>query len=266
MFWDIFKKKRQYNHYLALCCIIKDEIPYLKEWIEYHSFIGVSKFYIYENECSSSVEEFLLPYIEQGLVHVEHISGKGMQLKAYNNCLKKFKNEAQWIGFIDVDEFIVPKSNPDLRKFLKDYEDFGGLGINWLVFGSNGHITKPIGLQTKNFTKRSLSLHPTNQHIKTIVQTKHVKKARTPHHFSYKIGKICVDENKKRIKGPFSINSTGKIQINHYYLRSLQEFKEKMIRGMGDGGGSRTLNNFYDMDRDGNLVTDESIIKLWNPQ
>jgi hypothetical protein len=34
---------------IAICLIIKDENEYLQEWMDYHRKVGVSHFYIYDN-------------------------------------------------------------------------------------------------------------------------------------------------------------------------------------------------------------------------
>ena len=44
------------------------------------------------------------------------------------------------MGFIDTDEFLVPRTGENLPDFLRRYENFGGLGVFWACFGSNGHL------------------------------------------------------------------------------------------------------------------------------
>ena len=163
----------------------------------------MSHFYIYNNESANPVSNVVANYIKQGLVTVEVIVGTEKQTTAYGHCLKKYKNDCQWLAFIDVDEFIVAKTlNGNLPEFLTQYEKYGGLGINWLVFGSNGHIDKPNGSQIDSFTKRSLKTHPVNGHIKSIVQTRHVKKpGPDPHQFKYNFTKYFVNENFERLNG-----------------------------------------------------------------
>ena len=43
--------------YLALCCIVKDENMFLKEWLAYHALLGVEHFYIYDNMSAVPVRE-----------------------------------------------------------------------------------------------------------------------------------------------------------------------------------------------------------------
>ena len=265
MLKKLFRSKRSYVYEVAICCIVKDE-EYLPEWVEYHAMIGVKQFYIYDNESTTPVSETLKPYIDGGLVTVESIQGKVKQMIAYGLCLKKYGAFCKWIAFIDADEFIVPKtSNGNLPEFLLPYEPYGGLGINWLVFGSNGHIEKPAAPQIESYTRRTPNSHPLNDHIKCIVQPKYVKHVPSgPHNFHYKLGKYAVNENFIRFKGAYSAHSSNKIQLNHYYLRSKTDFKEKLQRGRADQNSpelARKMEDFYQTDTEANIV-DETILTL----
>ncbi|GLU51402.1 hypothetical protein Dfri01_08630 [Dyadobacter frigoris] len=189
--------------------------------------------------------------------------GKSKQVIAYNHCLKSNRNISQWIGFIDVDEFIVPKSTfADLGKLIRDYEQFGALGINWLIFGSSGHVVRTKRSQLESFTLRSDESFPPNAHVKCIVQAEYVMKCVGAHRFLYIKGKFCVNENFTPINDSFSNISTMKVQINHYYCRSLEEYKDKVLRGLADSKRKRDLNDFYFHDENSNKVKDTFILKM----
>ena len=157
------------------------------------------------------------------------------------------------------------KFTGSLPDFLVPYEGFGGLGINWLVFGSNGHIEKPAGTQIESYTTRTPKSNPINDHVKSIVQPKYVKHIPSgPHHFHYTFGKFSVNENFNRFKGAFSPNSTYKIQLNHYWLRSEADFKEKLQRGRGDQTApemARKMEDFYEINKEATII-DETILTL----
>jgi len=253
-----------YVNKVAICCIVKDENRYLHEWIEHHLKIGVSCFYVFDNGSKIPVADTLGDYIEKGIVKVEPLAGKGMQMVAHERCLANHGKECQWIAFIDADEFIVPKTlTGNLPEFMSAYEKFGGLGINWLVFGSNGHLERPEGLQTESYTRRTSKTHVVNNHIKTIVQPKYVKRVPLdPHHFVFKKGKFSVNENFERLTGPRVTHTSNKMQLNHYFLRSLEDYKEKLERGRADAGLARKLEEFFELDKEANLITDENILEL----
>ena len=65
-----------YRHEIAMVSISKNEAPYIKEWIEFHKFVGFTKFYFYDNESEDNTVDILKPYIDSGLVEYTLIKGK----------------------------------------------------------------------------------------------------------------------------------------------------------------------------------------------
>ena len=53
---------------LAIFAVMKNEAPYVKEWLDYHLAAGVEHFYIFDNESSDNLKEILQPYIDAGIV------------------------------------------------------------------------------------------------------------------------------------------------------------------------------------------------------
>jgi len=256
--------KRQDSFHLTVCCIVKDENEYLKEWLEYHMKIGVQHFYIYDNESKIPVGETLEKYNLLRFATVIPIFGKARQVAAYNDCIIRNKKFSDWIGFIDVDEFIVPKStNGNLTLFLKDYEQFGGLGINWLVYGSNGHLKRTHRPQLESFVTRSDQSFHVNRHVKVIVQTKFVKRSIGAHLFTFSKPYSAVNESGQEIWTSYSDVSVEKIQINHYYCRSLAEYEDKINRGLADTSKrQRQIENFHCHDAQANKIEDRTILEF----
>ncbi|NMB53324.1 MAG: glycosyltransferase family 92 protein [Leptolinea sp.] len=222
--------------YLSLCLIAKDENIYLKEWLDYHILLGVEHFWIYDNDSTTPLEETIRDHVRKGWVTVNQIHGRAMQLYAYDHCLQEYGRFSRWIGFIDTDEFIVPKTTPDIKEFLCSYEQYAGLGLNSLFFGAGGHETRPVCGQVAGYQIRAPEELSKNRFIKSIVQPSRVVLPVSPHSFLYKENDFCVNENKDRIDTQFFPCNVRKIQLNHYYTRSTQEWKEKKQRGRGDSG------------------------------
>ena len=260
-FKPVFFKTR---YYISVCCIVKDENEYLKEWLSYHLKVGVQHFFIYDNGSVVPIQQTIEQLGLSKQVTVISFPGTSKQVEAYRHCLRNFGSLSQWIAFIDVDEFIVPKSKPnDLAQFLRKFEPYGGLGINWLLFGSAGHQAKSKEPQLKRFTLRSKNDFSVNRHIKSIVQPKYVRIVRDPHSFKYIIGKYCVNEKFVRIDGPFADVSVETIQINHYFCRSLEEYVEKIKRGRADDANiQRSLEQFRGSDKYANDIEDKTILAI----
>lgn len=65
---NVKESKENFEHEIAIVAIAKNEGPYIREWIEYHRLLGVTKFYFYDNESEDQTKEILKSYIQSNLV------------------------------------------------------------------------------------------------------------------------------------------------------------------------------------------------------
>ena len=240
----IVKDEDGLNHNISIVAIVKNESKYIREWIEYHLIIGVEHFYIYDNESDDDLYNILLPYINKGVVSYFYCPGPAMQTAAYNDAIARFKGSNHWMAFIDADEFIVlnPNYATRLPDFLKIYEKFDMLGINWCVFDSNNHETCPTkGFVLSNYTRcHAIDDNLANRHLKCIVKPESVRICTNPHYMILKHSKKAIDENFNTLVIPFSPHvSFKKIRINHYYSKSKEEYISKLSRGRATTTGKR---------------------------
>ena len=251
--------------YLSICCIAKNEHPFVSEWVNYHLMIGVEHIYLFDNESQPPLFQVLKKHVDHGNMTILRIEGTERQIPAYQFCLKEFGKSSKWIAFIDMDEFIFPKSHEDVRMILTDYEEYGGLGVHWVEYGSSGHLSRPSQGQIDSYTLRFPFEYPKNMHIKSIIQPQKTASPCDPHHFIYKDFWHCVDENGLPLlesRGPFC-NQT--IQLNHYYYRSQQDFFQKLQRGRADRAdeaGKRKIESFYHHLAKANIY-DDSLSKFY---
>lgn len=224
------------KHYLAVCAIAKNEGPYFKEWIEWHQKQGVEKFYVYDNESTDCTKEVLAPFIESGLVEYIYFPGYRRQLAAYDDCLEKYRFDARWIAFIDLDELIVPVKDKSIPDFLKRFEGFPAVEINWLIYGSGGAKKKSPGTMMERFKFHSVPTHYLNRHVKSIVDTRRVFNLIGCHEAA-RISGYAADSHGNPIKKHFREREPQQdvIRINHYAVRSYEEFLEKQTRGRASG-------------------------------
>ena len=221
--------------YLGLCAIVKDEDLFLEEWICHHALLGVEAFIIYDNGSAYPVRERLRPYMDKSFLTVVNMRGKARQMIAYNHCLRVFGRNFRWLGFLDLDEYAIPKRTNDLRVLLQDYEDAAALGLNWQCFGTNGHKARPSGTQLENYVL-ALDSEYWRQHIKSFVWPQSVAGIWSPHFAVPLQGGHTVNERHEPVADVHSPFSAEFGQINHYYYRSWQDYHKKMLRGRPDGG------------------------------
>lgn len=232
-------KKYKYN--LSFVACVLNESRYIEEWIEYHRLVGVDKFYIFDNGSTDNTRELLQKYIEQGIVEYESFPGKGKQLDMYYAGLKKCRKDTKYVGFIDLDEFVVPtdssKSLVDvLDERFAHFANMAVLSINWLVFGSSGHKTRPDGLVIENYLNRAEYDSTTNRLLKFIANPRLIKGCLTSPHFAYLRNRDLKQLNEKGIEinspwNDYPNNTYDFIRINHYYGKSEEDCKAKFNRG-----------------------------------
>ncbi len=238
------------RYYLAVCAMAKNEGPYFPEWIEWHRSMGVEKFYIYDNESDDDTREILAPYVESGLVEYNYWEGRRQQLPIYDDCIERHRMEARWIAVIDLDEFIVPVKDRTIPEFLKRFEGFPVVEINWLVYGSGGARTKEPGSVMERFRRHSLGAHRLNRHVKSIVDPRRVF-TMIGSHEAARISGRSADSHGMRIRKGFRDREPQHdvIRINHYAVKSYEEFLGKRARGRSRVTGLRDMSYFdqYDL-------------------
>ncbi len=237
------------KHYLAVCAIAKNEGPYFQEWIEWHLSQGVTQFYIYDNESTDGTREVLQPYIDRGLVDYTYFPGQRQQLPAYDDCLERHRHDARWLAVIDLDEFIVPVKDATTADFLHRMEQFSVVEINWLVYGSNGAKTKEPGDVMQRFRRHSLPEHTLNLHVKSIVDPRRVA-CMIGCHEAARIAGQAADSHGNVISKHFRnrMPQQDVIRINHYAIKSYEEFLSKRARGRARINSMRDLSYFEQYD------------------
>jgi hypothetical protein len=212
--------------YLGLCAIAKDETSFLREWVAYHHYIGFERIYLYDNESAVPLRDTVSEFYERGICDPYTLPGKAMQLVAYNHCLKHHGHEFEWLAFFDLDEFLCLKQDRDARALMRDYEAYSGLSVNWDMFGSSGFLGRPQGLVMQNY-RQSLGY---TVNSKCIVRPARVKMPLSPHHFIFHEG-ISVNADKRPAIGAYAPLAVDRICLNHYSIRSQQDYEEKIRRG-----------------------------------
>ncbi|WP_293298906.1 glycosyltransferase family 92 protein [Pedobacter sp. UBA4863] len=237
------------KYYLTICAVAKNEGPYFEEWIAWHRSMGVEKFYIYDNESTDNTKEILEPYIQAGIVEYTFWPGMKQQLMTYDHCLEKHRLDSRWIAVIDLDEFIVPVKNSSIPDFLKGLENFAAIEINWLVYGSGGAQQKEDEKVMDRFKYHSLPNHGANRHVKSIVNPRRVFSFIGCHEVA-RASSETADSHGNVIKKHFRDREPQHdvIRINHYAVKSYEEFLQKRARGRARALAPRDLGYFKWLD------------------
>ena len=255
---------------LAVVAIMKNEAPYVKEWLDYHIAAGVDHFYIYDNESPDNLREVLQPYIDAGAVTYKFYPGKGRQCEAYTEACKNYRFFCRYMAFIDTDEFIFPQTDKSVVEILDEIFNekptIGAVGINWRIYGSNNLETADYSKGVlERFTRRAEYNFKYNRNTKTFANPRKIKYFYLSHSANYFLGCETVNENLKVFGGGFQMPyskpiKNTKIVLNHYIVKSKEEFLEKMKRGNAElPNAPYTMKNFENYNQ--NDVFDDSILK-----
>ena len=273
--------KNLFLYDLAVVSIMKNEEPYVKEWLDYHLLAGVDHFYIYDNDSTPEFKKILQPYIDAGIVTYSSYPGKARQLEAYFDAVQLYRFSCRYMSWIDADEFIFPKSKPTIvevvDEILQDKPRVGGLSVNLNAYGSNNLEKADYNVGVlERFTRRAENnwtppheeiesiKKAGNAHVSTIANPRRVNFFPTPHAPVYVDTCHAVNENGDIVKGYLNFPvTTEKIVMNHYHTKSYEEYEKKVMRGNADH-----VENHYKLARfsysDRNEVFDDSILNYRN--
>jgi hypothetical protein len=229
--------------YFSIASIAKNEHPDdLREFCCFHRVCGVEHVHIFDNESDTPISSVLKPLIDEGFVSVYPAPGRGIQMKIYADAAKMLASRTKFLALIDIDEYLVIQ-NPaidDIKMVLQNFDkpNIGSFQVSWRIFGSNKHKIRPEGTTIENYTTASPIGWAENLHTKSVCRPDRCLgvPAGDPHHMRLQPGYVSVNGNHTPMMGAFSpefTNSCG-LQLNHYVIRSLEDFQNKIKKGRID--------------------------------
>ena len=143
------------------------------EWVVHHLNLGFDHIHIFDHISAVPISKVLEPLISKGIVTVKRLNEVAIKKsllieEAYNLALSR---KFDWMLYIDADEFVVLNTAETVSKFLESYATYDQVGMNWLMFGSNGleaHL-KPGQTILESYTKCASKLH---EYVKTFFNLK----------------------------------------------------------------------------------------------
>ncbi|MCB5410190.1 glycosyltransferase family 2 protein [Pseudogemmobacter faecipullorum] len=123
---------------------VKDEAPFLLEWLAWHQLIGVTDFWIASNDCEDGTDRLLDLLMQHGLLH-HHPQRpdrtKSIQWQALKAAwVHPLRQSADWMLISDVDEFPMIHCGShrlgDLIAALPAEAE--AVALAWRLFGANG--------------------------------------------------------------------------------------------------------------------------------
>lgn len=266
---------------IAAVTCVRDEADIIEEWVAHHLALGIQRILIFDNGSQDQTRAKLTALAVQNpdiTVLAWSPATAPAQQAAFEAGLAQMRGEAvDWCAFLDADEFIVnaatdgPAAEESFAAFLTRHEAHHAIGLNWALFGSAGHVTRPWGLMQEAFLRRAEDGFSVNRHIKSIVRP---RAARSVHHAHA----LALDHPYYNADGeelvwrtsehgnpvlPFAYTETFPSltgwRINHYFCRWRDRWDEKVRLSRLLGGVTRSELDWQHHDR--NEVRDATALR-----
>jgi hypothetical protein len=203
----------------AIVTTMKNEGPFILEWLAYHRAIGFDDFLIYTNDCADGTDDMFDLLQAKGYIQHRDNPFREMNLKPQHAALAAAGEEpiikdAKWATCIDVDEFInIKVGEGTLDDLFKAVPDANMIAMTWRLFGNADIADFHDDLIIRQFT-RCAPEYARKPHqawgFKTLFQNAGIFK---------KLG----------VHRPKGLNP--QVQLNHYAVRSAESFLVKRDRG-----------------------------------
>jgi Glycosyl transferase family 2 len=137
---------------------MKNEGCFILEWIAYHLSIGVTHFVVYTNDCDDPTNAVLDRLQALGLVTrldnpFNREAGQKPQRGALNDAATRPEvRDADWVGVIDVDEFVnIHVGDGSFAALLDAMRHPNVISMTWRFFGNRGVHAYDDAWQTETF-------------------------------------------------------------------------------------------------------------------
>ncbi len=255
---------------LAIGAIFHNEAPYLQEWIEFHLEVGVTFFFLLNNLSTDNYEKVLKPYqryirvFSWPLEHENVHDWDLIQKLGLERILHFARGKVKWLALLDTDEFLFPTQSENLLNVLAEFEEYGGVGVNWQVFGTSNVSKIPKGeLLIETLHLKLAEEEGVNCTIKSIVRPERVERCDSVHHMVYKPGYFQVNTDHLPFSGHRSpYVQIDRLRINHYRARDEHFFQTQKLERIHKWWNSHPKESWKKVYQDFNQVSDKTIFRF----
>lgn len=261
---------------------MKNEGPYILEWIAYHRMIGFDDFVLFSNDCTDGTNLILNRLDQMGVIHhFDNPLGPRMdpQRAAYSRAGKMdIVRDADWVMIVDADEFVnVRLGDGHIDRLIEACDGADAISLNWRFFGSGGQAHFDTDPVTRRFTRGSSHEAPENG---LVWGFKTMFRPRVFDYFGVHRPKFFKDRELTPEMAKW-VNGAGRDlgdafhkkgwrssadqvaydfgQINHYAVKSREEFLLKRLRGTANSKNKDRIDTDYWDRFDLNACDDSSI-------
>ncbi|MDZ7906745.1 MAG: glycosyltransferase family 2 protein [Cypionkella sp.] len=234
---------------------VKDEGPFILEFVAHHLAIGFDRVMMASNNCSDGSDDLLDTLAQHG--YVQHLRqtvkpNQVPQHAGYAKLRQRFGLDGvSWLIALDVDEFLHVSLKggrvQDLTNSAPENVDM--IVLNAKTFGTALGATWQPGRVCAQFQYRLAHHHPANGNVKTLTRAPQRFRAVHNHHMEGYAGDgplqimradgtVFSADDRKPLKDHIRITPIKKIShalahYNHYAIKTYDSFALRRARGRG---------------------------------
>lgn len=144
------------NERCGIVTTMKNEGPFMLEWVAYHRALGFTDFLVFTNDCDDGTDRIGMRLEELGLAkHIDNKFKKGSspQRSALRRTLKEdFYKQCDWVMCADCDEFLnIRVGDRRLPDLFEATGTADAISFCWKIFGCGDKVSYEENLVTEQF-------------------------------------------------------------------------------------------------------------------
>jgi len=158
---------------IALVATVRNEGPFLLEWIAYHRTIGFTDILVCSNDCADGSAMLLDALQERGmLTHLPCTPRPDEKAQLHAYARAETHLAGRWpdaLMVLDADEFLnIHIGDGTIPELLDAVPDATAMLINWRIFGSAGHRCRSAEPVIERYRMAAPRYHGVNRSFKTL--------------------------------------------------------------------------------------------------
>ena len=265
--------------------MMKDEGPYLIEWVAHHLAVGFTDLVVYTNDCSDGTDDMLIRLEELGLAHHRRNDipeGLKPQPSALNYAqAEPIVQQSDWVMVFDADEFLsIRYGDGTIDGLISAAKDRGanGIVVTWRIFGSGGVVEWSRAPVTEQYLMAAPTTWNKGWGVKTLftfdadywklgihrpkMKNRHIDTP-FPDTVHWLNGSGLPMEDYFKFRGWRSITRTvgyDWVQLNHYAVKSVDSYAIRKMRGNVNNKKDKYNSDYWSL-QDRNEVRDETMLR-----